>query len=124
MPPDPGEPVGTDHIPGTPRGDVLRAWKTGGPGVRAAAEAALLGSDAQVRAFLDSERAVAELSDDRVATVQIFSAGGRASGRPPNAPWPGHPPTSTRSSRRAGGRRWSRTNGCAPRRSSARAAPR
>lgn len=53
-------------------------WKSGGPGVKAAAEVALLGSDADVRQFLDHENEIARLSDARVETVQIFSAGGRA----------------------------------------------
>lgn len=72
------EGVSSEHIPATDRGKILALWKAGGPGVKAAAEAALLGSDADVRQFLDHENAVSQLSDDRVATVQVFSAGGRA----------------------------------------------
>jgi len=72
------EPTGLEHIPPTDRGKVLELWKTGGPGIRAAAEVALTGTDTDVRRFLDQEAAIAQLSDDRVDTVQILTMGGRA----------------------------------------------
>ncbi|MFC9944335.1 ALF repeat-containing protein, partial [Streptomyces pratensis] len=59
----------------TDRGRVIDYWKEGGPGVKAAAEAALTGSDAELQAFLT---AVDDLSfqDERVSAAQIASVGG------------------------------------------------
>ncbi|MGW5251354.1 ALF repeat-containing protein, partial [Streptomyces sp. NPDC004129] len=39
-------------LPDTDRAKVVRLWETGGPGVRAAAEGALVGSDDDVKNFL------------------------------------------------------------------------
>ena len=62
-------------VTSTDRGRVVDYWEHGGPGVKAAAEAALTGSDADVQAFL---AAVDDLTfqDDRVSTAQLASVGG------------------------------------------------
>jgi len=57
------------------RGLVVDYWKEGGPGVKAAAEAALTGSDADVQAFLTVADDLA-LQDTRVNAAQLASVGG------------------------------------------------
>lgn len=52
-------------------------WSVGGPGVKAAAEAALVGSDADVRQFLTIHRSL-RIQDDRVDAFTIHSVGGPA----------------------------------------------
>ncbi|MFD9485187.1 ALF repeat-containing protein [Streptomyces sp. NPDC059991] len=51
------ESVAAETVPGaitpTARGQVLELWKTGGTGMKATAEAALLGSDSEVNHFLE-----------------------------------------------------------------------
>ncbi|MBP0450582.1 hypothetical protein J5Y04_13655 [Kitasatospora sp. RG8] len=64
-------------LPDSDRGKAIVFWDAGGAAVRAAAEAALAGSDADVRAFLDSGKAAAELKDDREIALQLVAAGGR-----------------------------------------------
>ncbi|GAA3043082.1 hypothetical protein GCM10020229_62920 [Kitasatospora albolonga] len=64
-------------LPATDRGRAVGFWKLGGPAVKAAAEVALLGSDADVRRFLDTDRAAAEVLDDRQLALQVVSIGGR-----------------------------------------------
>ncbi|MFE6052470.1 polymorphic toxin-type HINT domain-containing protein [Kitasatospora sp. NPDC056446] len=64
-------------LPDNDRGKTVAFWDAGGPAVRAAAEAALAGGDADVRAFLDSGKAGAELKDDRQIALQLVTAGGR-----------------------------------------------
>ncbi|WTK60321.1 ALF repeat-containing protein [Streptomyces anulatus] len=59
----------------TDRGRVLTFWKVGGPGVRAAAEVALSGTDAEVDRFL-AEVASTAHQDDRVAAANIAGIGG------------------------------------------------
>ncbi|WP_149179333.1 polymorphic toxin-type HINT domain-containing protein [Streptomyces sp. TRM49041] len=61
----------------THRALVVDLWKRGGPGVRAAAEAALTGSDDDVVRFL-ARSGDEEFQDQRVAAAQIASVGGRA----------------------------------------------
>ncbi|MCP3819225.1 polymorphic toxin-type HINT domain-containing protein [Streptomyces sp. A3M-1-3] len=61
----------------TDRGRVLGLWKVGGPGVKAAAEVALSGSDADVQRFL-AEVGDNAHQDDRVAAAQIASVGGQS----------------------------------------------
>lgn len=113
----------TDHLPATDRGRVVELWKTGGPGVKAAAEVALMGSDADVKEFLGHEKDIAQLSDDRVATVQIFSAGGRGVREAAQKALAGTPRTCAPSSRTAGRPRSNRTSGSRSRRSSPPVAP-
>ncbi|WP_263657484.1 ALF repeat-containing protein [Nonomuraea gerenzanensis] len=57
---------------------VVSAWQEGGPQVRLAAEAALLGSDAQVSAFLDGGWAQAQRLDQRENLARVISNGGPA----------------------------------------------
>ncbi|MGI5483489.1 polymorphic toxin-type HINT domain-containing protein [Streptomyces lavendofoliae] len=59
----------------TDRGRVLRFWKIGGPGVKAAAEVALAGTDGDVQRFL-AEVSTTNRQDDRVAAAQVASVGG------------------------------------------------
>ncbi|MGW1339063.1 ALF repeat-containing protein, partial [Streptomyces rubiginosohelvolus] len=59
----------------THRGLAVDFWKSGGPGVKAAAEAALIGSDADVQAFLAAAEELT-LQDSRVSAAQIASVGG------------------------------------------------
>ncbi|MFD0276833.1 polymorphic toxin-type HINT domain-containing protein [Kitasatospora sp. NPDC127111] len=65
-------------VPQSDRGRIVQIWKDGGPGVKAAAEAALLGSDADVRKFLDADLKPAQLADDRLSATQIHDLGGQA----------------------------------------------
>ncbi|MFF3909772.1 ALF repeat-containing protein, partial [Streptomyces sp. NPDC001848] len=62
-------------LPDTDRAKVVRLWETGGPGVRAAAEAALVGSDDDVKNFL-AQASDIQFQDERVATAQVASVGG------------------------------------------------
>ncbi|GAA0617817.1 polymorphic toxin-type HINT domain-containing protein [Streptomyces crystallinus] len=67
-----------ETIPPTDRGRVLELWKSGGAGVKAAAEIALTGSDSDVKYFLEQVKDEEEHKDNRVAAGQLISAGGRA----------------------------------------------
>jgi hypothetical protein len=58
------------------RSGVLMAWQTGGSQVRTAAEAALLGSDADVCAFLATGWQQRTTVDTRVRVDQMMAAGG------------------------------------------------
>ncbi|WP_178970340.1 ALF repeat-containing protein, partial [Streptomyces acidiscabies] len=62
-------------LPDTDRAKVVRLWESGGPGVKAAAEVALIGGDADVRTFL-AQASDLQFQDDRVATAQVASIGG------------------------------------------------
>ncbi|OXM43072.1 hypothetical protein CFP75_40070, partial [Amycolatopsis alba DSM 44262] len=55
---------------------MLAAWKDGGPAVQIAAGAALTGTEAQLKAFLDAGQATAELEDVRAQVEQLASGGG------------------------------------------------
>ncbi|TDC83508.1 hypothetical protein E1193_08665 [Micromonospora sp. KC606] len=57
---------------------VVSAWQAGGTQVRAAAEAALVGSDDQVRAFVASGWQEAQRLDERDALVGVMTDGGPA----------------------------------------------
>jgi hypothetical protein len=57
---------------------VVTAWRMGGVQVRAAAEAALLGSDAQVLGFLDGGWQAAQRLDERDAVAAVIGDGGPA----------------------------------------------
>lgn len=59
------------------RAKVVDLLTTGGRATKAAAEAALLGSDEQVREFLATGRQVAVAHDNRIKVGQIMSVGGR-----------------------------------------------
>ncbi len=63
-------------VPPTERGAVVEYWKAGGPGVKAAAEVALTGTDEDVQRFLGLAENEA-FRDDRVTAAQIGSVGGR-----------------------------------------------
>ncbi|MHC3389636.1 polymorphic toxin-type HINT domain-containing protein [Streptomyces lavendulocolor] len=56
---------------------VVDYWQTGGSGIKEAAERALLGSDEDIRAFLDKAPEI-EYDDDYVEASRIFSVGGLA----------------------------------------------
>ncbi|HLL68371.1 MAG TPA: ALF repeat-containing protein [Micromonosporaceae bacterium] len=58
------------------RAPVVTAWQMGGTQVRAAAEAALVGSDAQIREFLDGGWQKAQQLDERDAVAKVISEGG------------------------------------------------
>ncbi|MGW9453906.1 polymorphic toxin-type HINT domain-containing protein [Streptomyces sp. NPDC055632] len=60
------------------RGQVLAAWKGGGPATKAAAGVAMTGSDSDIRAFLEKGRAIAENLDDREAALQVVADAGPA----------------------------------------------
>ncbi|MEO3891336.1 ALF repeat-containing protein [Nonomuraea sp. B5E05] len=60
------------------RSHVVAAWQEGGPQVRAAAEAALLGSDEQVSEFLAEGWGKAQRLDERDSLASIISNGGPA----------------------------------------------
>ncbi|WP_197093392.1 ALF repeat-containing protein [Nonomuraea sp. SBT364] len=60
------------------RSHVVSAWQEGGPLVRAAAEAALLGSDEQVSAFLAEGWRRAQRLDERDQLASVISEGGPA----------------------------------------------
>ncbi|MGW2402469.1 polymorphic toxin-type HINT domain-containing protein [Kitasatospora sp. NPDC001664] len=64
-------------LPDTDRGKAVALWREGGPALRAAAETALVGSDTDVRQFLDAGRTVAEAVDDRQLAMDIATRGGR-----------------------------------------------
>jgi hypothetical protein len=63
---------------GCDRDTVVMAWNYGGSQVRAAAEKALLGTDADVCAFLDTGWARRGVVDDRLIVNQMLAAGGPA----------------------------------------------
>lgn len=60
------------------RAQVLMAWQTGGVEVRAAAERALLGTDADLAAFVDTEWALRQSTDERLAISRMIAGGGPA----------------------------------------------
>ncbi|HLL65230.1 MAG TPA: glycohydrolase toxin TNT-related protein [Micromonosporaceae bacterium] len=70
------EPAPID--PGGGRAAVASAWRNGGPVVRAAAEKALLGTDAEVNQFLSTGWEQRRRIDDRLAVNQMMAAGGPA----------------------------------------------
>ncbi|UQA97088.1 hypothetical protein K9S39_39135 [Streptomyces halobius] len=74
---DSGPPAG-ESAPASRRAWVVAAWKSGGPGTKAAAEAALTGGDEDVQRFLDTVWPKEEYEDDRVAASQKTTIGGPA----------------------------------------------
>ncbi|WP_329054150.1 ALF repeat-containing protein [Amycolatopsis sp. NBC_01488] len=63
------------------RAQAVGYLETGGPGVAEAAEAALLGTPADLQAFLTTGRDRAQATDERVLVSQAMSAGGPATKR-------------------------------------------
>ena len=62
----------------TAREDIVTDLIEGGPSLRRAAEAALLGSDADVESYVDGGRAVAEEADERAAAAVLAGMDGPA----------------------------------------------
>lgn len=75
LPADSAEIAALAAVTPTNRGRVVDLWKSKGPGVKAAAEAALTGSDADVVAFLTAVDGIA-FQDNRVSAAQLASVGG------------------------------------------------
>ncbi|MGW1211138.1 ALF repeat-containing protein [Streptomyces sp. NPDC002499] len=73
--PTDGIPAAVSAVDPADRGLVVDYWKAGGPGVKAAAEAALTGSDTDVQTFLAAADGVA-FQDERVTAAQFASLGG------------------------------------------------
>ncbi|MFE4362428.1 polymorphic toxin-type HINT domain-containing protein [Kitasatospora sp. NPDC056800] len=69
------EPTGGQVQP-TTRERALTAWLNGGPRVHELAEAALAGSEQDVKRFVDNDLAGAQRLDDLLAATQISSVGG------------------------------------------------
>ncbi len=67
-------PAAADVLPD--RAQAVSFLETGGPGVARAAEAALLGSPADLQAFLATGRQQAQNDDERVLVTQALSNGG------------------------------------------------
>ncbi|MGW1912619.1 ALF repeat-containing protein, partial [Streptomyces sp. NPDC002076] len=72
-----GSPAGAGNSGSADRARVLDLWSSGGPEVRAAAEAALTGGDDDVTNFLAKSAWSAEFQDERVSAAQLASVGGR-----------------------------------------------
>ncbi|MFE0517111.1 ALF repeat-containing protein, partial [Streptomyces sp. NPDC058964] len=74
--PAPTDTIGiSTTLPDTDRAKVVRLWEAGGPGVKAAAEVALVGGDDDVRKFLDQASDL-QFQDNRVAAAQVAGLGG------------------------------------------------
>ncbi|MFC9947985.1 ALF repeat-containing protein, partial [Streptomyces pratensis] len=73
--PGAGDIAAMAEVTPTDRGRVVDYWKEGGPGVKAAAEAALTGSDAELETFLTAADDLS-VQDQRVSAAQIASVGG------------------------------------------------
>lgn len=65
-------------LPDTERGRVVAAYRSGGRAVRTAAAAALVGSAADVTAFLDQTLPVARAEDNRFTLVESLATAGAA----------------------------------------------
>ena len=72
-------PAAADVLPD--RAQAVSLLETGGPGVARAAEAALLGSAADLQAFLATGRRQAQNDDERVLVSQAMTTGGPATQR-------------------------------------------
>jgi len=73
---DSGAPGSLD-LPDTDRAKAVRAWMLGGKAMRAAAEYALSGTDADIITFLTTELPVATAEDNRVAVFSYLANGGQ-----------------------------------------------
>ncbi|GAA2214140.1 hypothetical protein GCM10009850_096040 [Nonomuraea monospora] len=71
-------PAHAEQAVAADRSHVVTAWQEGGPQVRLAAEAALLGSDEQVSAFLTEGWRQAQRLDQRDNVASVISSGGPA----------------------------------------------
>lgn len=69
------------NLPGTDRAKVVKAWLLGGKATRAAAETALIGSDADIQTFLTDELAKVTAEDNRVAIATSLAGGGKGTRR-------------------------------------------
>ncbi|WP_433832294.1 polymorphic toxin-type HINT domain-containing protein [Actinoplanes sp. CA-015351] len=58
------------------RARAMTAWRSGGPEVQAAAERALLGTDADLAVFVDTEGEPRQATDERLAITRMISGGG------------------------------------------------
>ncbi|MGW1813047.1 polymorphic toxin-type HINT domain-containing protein [Streptomyces sp. NPDC002125] len=65
---DPAVPVGV-------RAQIVGFWETGGAGLKAAAEKALLGSDAEIQKFLAEAEAI-QFDDNRIETARLAMSAG------------------------------------------------
>ncbi|MEU0537747.1 ALF repeat-containing protein [Amycolatopsis tolypomycina] len=72
-------PAAADVLPD--RAQAVAQLETGGPGVARAAETALLGSPADLQAFLATGRRQAQIDDERVLVSQALATGGPATRR-------------------------------------------
>ncbi|MFD8499202.1 polymorphic toxin-type HINT domain-containing protein [Amycolatopsis sp. NPDC059657] len=66
----------TSATPTPSREQVVSLWHFGGPAVRAAAERALAGTDADLRAFASTELPRAKAQDDRTAVTRMVETAG------------------------------------------------
>lgn len=64
-------------LPDTDRAKAVKAWMTGGRAVRAGAAEALVGSDADIRAFLTEQLPKASVEDNRVAILTYLARAGK-----------------------------------------------
>ena len=71
-------PAGAEEMVPVDRGWCVELFLTGGPAVSRAAEAALLGSEEDLREFTDAGYAMARAEDDRVRVEQLIAIGGPA----------------------------------------------
>ncbi|MFF8575477.1 DddA-like double-stranded DNA deaminase toxin [Streptomyces sp. NPDC015408] len=65
----------TAPLPANVRADIVDYWETGGPGLKEAAEQALLGGDEAIRQFLDEAQSI-QHDDNRVDTARLAMTGG------------------------------------------------
>ncbi|BAL87848.1 hypothetical protein AMIS_26280 [Actinoplanes missouriensis 431] len=72
----PGRAPASVAAAGDLRAQVMTAWRSGGPEVQAAAERALLGTDADLAAFVDTEWEPRQATDERLAITRMISGGG------------------------------------------------
>ncbi|MYV92678.1 ALF repeat-containing protein, partial [Streptomyces sp. SID1034] len=80
-PPPDGDDGDPFNLPDTDRAKAVKAWLLGGNATRAAAEAALIGSDAEVTAFLTDELPKVTAEDNRVAVLTSLAGGGKGTRR-------------------------------------------
>ncbi|MFC5804504.1 ALF repeat-containing protein, partial [Streptomyces formicae] len=59
------------------RAQVVQAWQGGGESTKEAAAQALLGSDADVRAFLQEGLKLAQAEDERIAVLKMLPLAGK-----------------------------------------------
>jgi hypothetical protein len=64
-------------LPDTERAKVVKAWISGGKGVKAAAATALAGSDSEIQTFLTETLPIQTVQDNRVAIVSSLDRAGK-----------------------------------------------